>query len=507
MLQFLFFTCTSLVICPVVALPGNLSELSVNSTNSTNLRTTNSTVLASNYKINPFWGLWGPEIWRCEPLYNDVLKNTTEFNKWGSSSASTIMALLPSLMAFAPVITANIGFLCTLSTTQGLIAASFTFGLPVHQLDTWNRARIRVRELLVNLEPHHEKAVTALRPFSEIADTLLAPIKDVVFLPKRRRFISVLILHFLFDVFQGFLICSLLYNVPAIDTFYLVWLCPDWGSVVFGVWLGATFSFMGWARARFERVSFGGDEVVYISKTNTSLSAFTNWTTLQEPYPMIVILRPSNNAQKREPCWTNHLYTHFFIGIFQLFWICFLSFLFSSTIGGTLLRTLTMVVSFIAHVAVSRGLSIFFCWLAQKHLDIRVIEYDCLEEKRMMQRLIGGLTGVLVAVKCFDYKKTQWQESIKMYQLGHQLSRGTVLGIPKKCTLHQGTHRDDFSSVIGITYTTCWFMILVYAYLLSLDSSGMGRVQLGAGVIITVTSAISQVHLGRTKRLSLCKCD
>ena len=220
------------------------------------------------------------------------MEETSEFNKWASSGASTIMALLPSLMAFAPAVTANLGFLCTLSTTQGLIAASLTFGLPVNQLDTWNQVKIRVKDLLVNLESHHENVVNAPRPFSEMADNLLAPIKHMALFPLPRRPSSVIVIyiHLLFDYAQGVLIYSLLRFVPAIDTFYLIWLCPEWGGVVFSVWLGATFGFIGWVRLSFERDSFGADEVLYISKTNTSLSVFP---TSQKPYPMIVILHPS----------------------------------------------------------------------------------------------------------------------------------------------------------------------------------------------------------------------
>ena len=96
-----------------------------------------------------------------------------------------------------------------------------------------------------------------------------------------------------------------------------------------------------------------------------------------------------------------------------------------------------MVLGFIGVVAISRGLSIFYCWLALERLDIRIIEYDNLQEKRTMQRFLGGLTGVLLVIKYSGYKKTQWQESVKVYQQGHQLSRGNVMGEPgepKTCT-------------------------------------------------------------------------
>ena len=438
------------MICPVVGAPHEIRPM----------LTDNSTTSDSdNLGYIPFWGLWGPETWQCEPLYNLILEITSEFNKGGSNSASTIMALLPSLMAFTPVVTANIGFLCHLSTTQGFIAAAFTFGLPVRQLNTWKQATTRAKNLLEDLQSCHGSVDTVLRPFTEVVNILLAPIRDTALLPSRPMYLRVLILHFVFGSAQGGLIWLLVTFVPFIDTFYLIWLCPNWGGLVFGMWLGISFILLGWVRARFERDAFEGDEVIYISKVSTTLNY---WHRLRESHPMIVILRPSEDASEREPCWTNRLHIHYFIGVFQLFWICFLSFLFSSTIGGNLFRTLLMVVTFIGIVCISRGLSIVACWLAQTHLDLRVIEYDNLQEKGMMQRLLGGLTGVLVDIRWVRYRKDHWQESVKMYRWGHQLSRGNVVEMPddtEQCTVHTQVQRRDIvvgllGRLVGVAFTT-----------------------------------------------------
>ena len=450
-----------------------------------------------------FWGLWGAESWQCEPLYNQILEETSEFNKWGSNSASTIMALLPSLMAFAPVITANIGFLCHLSPTQGFIAAAFTFGLPVRQLDTRKLETIRVKDLLVDLKLRPDNV---LRPFTEMVDILLAPIKDKALRTGRPRNISVLSLRYLLGYVQVMLIFVMLVFVPDIDTFYPMWLCQNWGNVVFSLWLGATFTLVGWWRAKFERDSFKGDEVIYISK---DLGTGINQQSIKgylEPHPMIIILRPSDNVQ------INHQHTHYFIGIFQLFWICFLSFLFSSTIGGTLFSTLIMVVVFIAVVAVSRGLSILSCWLAQKYLDLRVIEYDNLQEKKMMQRLLGGLTGVIMDIRWVTYHKTQWQESIKMYRWGKQLSHGNVMAVPsdtKQCTLHNHLQRRTFFWVRMLVVTSLVMTTIVFPCLWVRVDSGeraSQRVQFGAGIAITVTAQLGCLHLGRARRLLICNC-
>ncbi|KAF8459878.1 hypothetical protein BDZ91DRAFT_766670 [Kalaharituber pfeilii] len=70
---------------------------------------------------------------QCQEKFNLDLEMSTEFDKWASAAASTLMALIPTLLAFSAVKTSNIGLLTTLYTPLGCIAAAFTFGLPVTQ--------------------------------------------------------------------------------------------------------------------------------------------------------------------------------------------------------------------------------------------------------------------------------------------------------------------------------------------------------------------------------------
>ena len=499
-LRFLFyaiFTCAYLAICPVVGLYSEEFIVHwVNTTNSTNSTSEYYFEFSGNRSI---WGLWGEKRWKCEDQYNQNLVETTEFNKWGSNAATTIIALLPTLMAFAPIITANIGFLCHLSTAQGFVAAAFTFGLPVSQLDTWDKARIKVKELLGGLPLCHENASNVLRPFSETVDILLPQIKA-----KRPRYIWVQVLRFVFGLIQAVLIWLLFFFVPEIDTFNLVWVCPELGSLVFSVWLGVTFIILGWLRARFERDSFEGGEVIYISPSSDYY-----WRRFLDPHPMIVILRPSNDASEKEPCWTNYLYTKYFMGMFQLFWLCVLSFILSSTIGGTLFWTLIRVVVFITIVSMSRGFGILVCWLAQRYLDLRVIEYDNLKEKKMVQRLLGGMTDVLVDIRCVSYKKCTWQESVEMYQRGYQLSCGNVTKAPngtKQCPLHaKKTPRRDaliywLMRMAGLGLTICWSGD-VPSWAVTYEILNLQSLQIA---IFTATFAC--MCLGRTKRLLICNC-
>ena len=84
-----------------------------------------------------------------------------------------------------------------------------------------------------------------------------------------------------------------------------------------------------------------------------------------------------------------------FIGYMQFIWLCIVSFYFSSTIGGSLLRTMTFVVAFVSTVAASRALSIWWCRWMERETDMTIIEYDSasldqksLRDSAIIRRLI-----------------------------------------------------------------------------------------------------------------------
>ena len=95
-----------------------------------------------------------------------------------------------------------------------------------------------------------------------------------------------------------------------------------------------------------------------------------------DPHPMVVILRPSEQFQVPQ-----HPGVTFLLGYIQLCWLCALSFLFGSTVAGTLYLTLKFVITFVSTVAAARALSIFLCWWLEKALDVLVIEYETAEEQ------------------------------------------------------------------------------------------------------------------------------
>ena len=491
------------MVCSVVGMSNFPPELSINPTNSTN--STNSTV-PDSYDPFHYFGVWGSRSWQCESFYNKALEATSEFDKWGSSSASAIMALLPTLIAITSAVTANIGFICHLSPTQGLIAAALTFGFPVRQINTWKSVTISVRD---PLELHHEDATTLDR-----VEKILTQIKKLALNPHGQRLIWVLLFRFLFSSAQGILIWCLLIAVPKIDSFNLMWLCPAWGDTVFILWMGATFTVLGWVRAKFESDSFGRDEVIYMSNAVTARTTGRPYRRLLDPYPVIVILRLSSNGQANR----QHIphFIDYLIGMSQILWICLLSFLFSSTIGGTLFRTLLMVVTFITLVFVSRGLSILACVVAQKHLNIRVIEYDNLREKKMLQILLGGLTGVTMDIRWVNYKKSQWKESVKMYQWGYKLSHGNVM--EGRCKIH--TPMQTFGDLmtllgrlagIGLFYELGFILGSIWImgyYSNTSESIPVGPSTAGFGsTILVVAGMAASVDLWRTKKFLICDCN
>ena len=366
---------------------------------------------------------------------------------------------------------------------------------------------ISVKDLLKL--PHDEGVIVLNGAVEEI----LAPIKKMALSPRRLRLIWVRLWHFLFGVVQGVLIWCLLVAVPMIDTFNLMWLCPGLGSVVFSLWLGLTFTILGWLRARFERDVFGEDEVIYMRMAQENGN---NWQRLLEPHPMILILRPSNYGQANRLN-TPH-YIDYLIGMSQLLWICVLSFLFSSTIGGTLFWTLIMIVTFITIVHVSRGLSILACIVAQKHLNLRVIEYDNLREKRMMQILLVGLTGLIMDIRWVNWKKTQHEESIKMYQWGYQLSHGDLM--ENQCTLHAKVQRQDVkmghyvrSAAVGLFFIAGFNLSVIdWMYYMADPNgylhSGLNRSGQSLGIIsLLFPGVLACWNLGQTKKFLICDCN
>ena len=77
---------------------------------------------------------------KCANVYEQLYREASEFDKAGSAAAATIMALIPSLLAFGPLKIANLRMVLHFGATASMITASFTCALPVEWLTTLTNA-------------------------------------------------------------------------------------------------------------------------------------------------------------------------------------------------------------------------------------------------------------------------------------------------------------------------------------------------------------------------------
>ena len=397
-------------------------------------------------------------------------------------NSSTIIALLPSMLAFAPIVTARIGLLSNLSHCHGVIAAGFTFGLPVEQLEVITaRSVTSVKHLLRNVGDAKrllgtEAVLAAKGPVSSTnpsvppvlvdsisdlpatanahsllgatsisstdspemfrtqqrvglsnsdpklandTEDVLSAIKQTAFGCNRPSIRRVQAMMFLFTVGHSYLAGSLLAILLLVVRSSLIWDCRDAGWWTVGL-LQGVFCLLGPLRMRFERKYFAATDIIHISKASNTMG--TNyWSRLRDPHPMVVILRPSPTAfgLNANGQGSKGLRVIYLIGVSQLFWILFLSFFFSSLVGASIFWSLVFVSTFVLTVAMSRGLSILTVWLVEKYIGLQVIEYDDSLELEVMRRLIGALPEALVEVK--GNPNTFWE---KCYLQGQSMGYG-----------------------------------------------------------------------------------
>jgi hypothetical protein len=71
----------------------------------------------------------------CASVINDILEGASEYDKWASSTATTITTLIPVLLSLWGIPTADVHELCLMGKPAiAFVTAGFTFGLPVRQI-------------------------------------------------------------------------------------------------------------------------------------------------------------------------------------------------------------------------------------------------------------------------------------------------------------------------------------------------------------------------------------
>ena len=240
------------------------------------------------------------------------------------------------------------------------------------------------------------------KSFSDIVEGTLSAIMQTTFDCNRPPIIVVQTVMLLSTIIHLSLVWCLLTIILWVDPSTLMWDCRDAGWLTVGLILGV-LCFVGPLRMRFERKAFAATDVIHISNLTASNSNRTHfWSRLQNPHPMVVILRPSANATfdlNEKGSNGIRLRVVYSLGVLQLCWILFLSFFFSSSIGDSLFWSLLVVWTFVLAVSISRGLSILTIWLVEKHIGLQVIEYDDLLELEVIRGLIGALPKAHVKVK------------------------------------------------------------------------------------------------------------
>ncbi|PWW72927.1 hypothetical protein C7212DRAFT_366523 [Tuber magnatum] len=97
------------------------------------------------------WGFAGPRTYwtTCISEQNDYLKNSTQIDQWASAVATTLMTVLPSLIAFSPLKTADIQTLHYLDVIVALMTCGFTLFFRVDSWTTLRKDKIwKVKDIL-----------------------------------------------------------------------------------------------------------------------------------------------------------------------------------------------------------------------------------------------------------------------------------------------------------------------------------------------------------------------
>ena len=478
--------CAYLMAHPVVA--ANVTEADGNSKKAS----TNGTGPGEDEQI---WGFFKHKPGPCADHYNELLKNSTEYNKAASSAASTITGLLPALLAFSPLGTVKIGLLRAVSNSHGFFAAVFTFGLPVEQLDTTRS--VTVKELCGNIEdalptappPTSTPVLQSVNNSTPTNNPLATPnsdaqeaieliplggssspssnpvegiptqqcvnpsasngtvetafelIRQEAFSYPPQKCIPVkLILPFysFWHLFVGYFLISIM---TAIDISTLIWACPGPRPHTIA-WLVAVICIVGPSRAGYESRAFAATEAIHISMASrtmeTGIAGYLK--RLWDPQPMILILRPSPSATRGLHSISLSSGITMLRRLLQLCWLLLLSFFFSATVGGGLFSSLATVWLFVLAVAGSRFTSLL---TLRCFKGLKVIEYDSPEELGMMRRCIGALPKARVEVReafssWLDFNGNDWRECIESYRQGqHEGHRNTVHGATHTiCEIH-----------------------------------------------------------------------
>ncbi|KAI5780085.1 hypothetical protein EDC01DRAFT_285645 [Geopyxis carbonaria] len=189
---------------------------------------------------------------RCASVYNEALRGASEVDKAAMGVATSVLALIPALLAFTAWYTANIQTLYYLDSDAALNTAGLTLCFDVKTLDTLAKDRILSAAIILvkggesildsiiqrgnTWRSDIENLYTPGGPLEflkkecvEFANkkSLESPNDDAAETLKRPNMIHVHVQTFLFFVLQVALMFAITSGVDQIAVASFIWLCPN----------------------------------------------------------------------------------------------------------------------------------------------------------------------------------------------------------------------------------------------------------------------------------------
>ena len=144
---------------------------------------------------------------------------------------------------------------------------------------------------------------------------------------------------------------------------------------------------------------------------------------------MVIVVRASGHGDKgRSPLQVQ------LIGYIQMVWLCCASFLFGSTVGGSLLRSFCLVLLFSASIAAMRGVCIGLGQWVEDALDVMVFEYDSADECRAIELVLTAMPGALVEVHPAYHKQDLAVIQSTTFVDGYMIAMNTRRRYSNVCT-------------------------------------------------------------------------
>ncbi|KAG0129043.1 hypothetical protein HOY82DRAFT_611236 [Tuber indicum] len=364
-----------------------------------------NTAMVTILVVQAGWGFGGPDFhWTpCISGHNNYLDSSTEMDKWASGVATTLMTVLPSMIAFSPLKTADIQTLYYLDVLATLITCGFTLFFRVDSWTTLRKGKIwNVTDILCKIDIdaiyYHTRS---RRQDSSIPDRITSaqssssnvisentgvalesgnpsPLPAVdIDIPRLKR----------------------LYERGKLEKLQQVAFCTS--ALPEGIEFGSMSTAgiqnqpgQNEALKQQQRPSWRLPHLFQITFKILSIE----WERLNKPHPMVLVIRPSRDPSQQK------VNMHWLSGYLQVLHLGGVSFLFGSIALSSLFLTLGFVATFVSAVAFSRLASINLCAWLEKRLGLTIIEYRTEREWVAIWFVLNSMPGCLVESKNSSYR-------------------------------------------------------------------------------------------------------